>query len=152
MSASDSSPFGFMPSITPRIPLPCSVSATTTSRGFAVAQKIWQTSGTLLIAFRIFTGKPPSIIIIKTWPHPRAIAFRFARSRSRSSLPTERTSAGPDLPVHLALERVQAFVLEEEHGIVIADRGLQQRLGIRRRRGADDLEARYAHEPGDGHL
>ena len=54
--------------------------------------------------------------------------------------------------VHLALERVQALVLEEEHRVVVADRGLQQRLRVRRVRRAHDLEARYAHEPRRGHL
>jgi len=38
MSVSVSIPFVFMPSMTPRIPLPCSVSPTITSTGFPVAQ------------------------------------------------------------------------------------------------------------------
>ena len=39
---------------------PRDVTATTTSVGFAVAQKIRQTSGTALSAFSTFTGKKPS--------------------------------------------------------------------------------------------
>src|SRR5262249_49702238 len=38
LSASPSTPFGGEPSMTPIMPRPCSVSATTTSNGFAVAQ------------------------------------------------------------------------------------------------------------------
>src|SRR5437879_3806852 len=49
ISASVSIPFGDDPSTTPNTPRPRSVSATITSTGFAVAQKILHTSGTSLI-------------------------------------------------------------------------------------------------------
>jgi hypothetical protein len=87
MSASVSMPLVLKPSITPRMPRPCSVSATTTSTGFAVAQKIWHTSGTFLMAFRMLTGKPPSIKMMKQWPQASAKAFFCASSISRWSLP-----------------------------------------------------------------
>jgi hypothetical protein len=44
------------PSTTPSIARPCSVSASTTSVGFAVAQKIRQTSGTAFIVFSTLIG------------------------------------------------------------------------------------------------
>ena len=50
-SSSDSTPFGEDPSITPIMPRPCSVSATITSRGLAVAQKIRQTSAIFTFKF-----------------------------------------------------------------------------------------------------
>src|ERR1035437_4452859 len=56
MSSSSSTPFGENPSTTPRMPRPCSVSATTTSVGLAVAQKMRQTSGTIFSVFSTFSG------------------------------------------------------------------------------------------------
>jgi hypothetical protein len=58
------------PSIAPSTPLPWSVSATTTSTGFAVAQKIRHTSGTILIAFRTLTGA--SLLELRTRHLPEA--------------------------------------------------------------------------------
>src|SRR5271157_2328640 len=96
MSASVSMPRVFTPSMTPRIPRPCSDSATITSTGFAVAQKTWQTSGTLFTVFRILMGNPPSMKMMKAWPQERARAFFCASSMSLGSFPAKRTSAGPD--------------------------------------------------------
>ncbi len=45
-SAAVSTPFGELPSITPMTPQPCSLRASTTSTGFALAQKMEHTSGT----------------------------------------------------------------------------------------------------------
>src|SRR6185437_2591101 len=52
-SSAVSTPFGEEPSMTPRIPRPSPVSATTAWVGLAVAQKIVQTSGTSLMRARI---------------------------------------------------------------------------------------------------
>ena len=51
-------PVGGDPSITPMIPRPRLVTATRTSTGLAVAQKMVQTSGTALTGFSTLTGKP----------------------------------------------------------------------------------------------
>ena len=67
------------PSITPRMPRPCSVSTITTSIGLAVAQWIVHTSGTVLIALRTFTGK-------------KARARYLANSIIAPSVPRQRTS------------------------------------------------------------
>ena len=53
MSLSVSIPFVLNPSITPRIPLPCSVSAIITSTGFDVAQNILHTSDKYFILFKL---------------------------------------------------------------------------------------------------
>ena len=47
---------GWLPSMTPRTPRPCSDSATTTWTGLAVAQKMEQTSGTSLMRPRMLMG------------------------------------------------------------------------------------------------
>ena len=57
LSSVVSTPFGEDPSITPIIPLPCLEDATTTSSGFAVVQKMRQTSGQFLIGFRTLMEK-----------------------------------------------------------------------------------------------
>ena len=57
--------------MTPITPRPCSLDATITSRGFAVAQKIRQISWHCLIAFRTFMGKPSFRKMTDTWPHER---------------------------------------------------------------------------------
>src|SRR5262245_37660117 len=94
-SPSVSTPSGGWPSITPSTPRPPSVSPTTISSGFAVAQKIRQTSGTVLIAFNTLTGNPPSSATTNTWPAAIACALRTATSTSARSLPLRRTSRGP---------------------------------------------------------
>ena len=53
---------------------------------------------------------------------------------------------------HVALQLVEALVLEEDDGVVIADRRLQEALRVGRCRGRDDLQARHPHQPRDGHL
>ena len=73
-----------------------SVSATTTSVGLAVAQKIRQTSGTVLTALSTLTGKPPVRKMMKQCPAPMARAFFLAISIRASSLPVRRTRARPD--------------------------------------------------------
>ena len=45
---------------------------------------------------------------------------------------------------------VEVLVLDEEHRVVVADGGLEQALGVVRRRRRDDLEARAVHEHGLG--
>ena len=47
----------------------------------------------------------------------------------------------------LALAVEQALVLEDEHGVVIADRRAQQAVGVGRRGRGDDLEPRDVEEP-----
>ncbi len=42
---------------------------------------------------------------------------------------------------HLAADAVEALVLDEDHRVVVADRRLQQRLGVGRGRGAGDQQA-----------
>src|SRR3989475_10244965 len=48
---------------------------------------------------------------------------------------------------NVALQVVQHLALEHDHRIVVADRGLEEPLGIGRRRGRDDLETRDMGEP-----
>src|SRR5206468_10701172 len=55
-SSAVSTPLGDAPSITPSTPRPCSFSATITLTGFAVAQKMEQTSGTSWIRPRTLMG------------------------------------------------------------------------------------------------
>ena len=92
MSASCSMPTGGDPSITPMIPRPRPVTATSTSTWLAVAQKIVQTSGTALSGFSTLTGKPSLSRITNAWPAPMASAFAAARPVSSASLPDRRTS------------------------------------------------------------
>jgi len=49
-------PLLFKPSTTPIMPLPCSVSATTISRGLAVAAEMVQISDVFLILSKTFIG------------------------------------------------------------------------------------------------
>ena len=48
---------------------------------------------------------------------------------------------------HLALDRVVHLVLDEDDGVVVTDRRLQQSLRVGRRRGQDDLQARHVRDP-----
>ena len=84
-------------------------------------------------------------------PPPRGCRGRSSsRVTSVMSRPSRTTAASPSRrrrAVHLALERVEPLVLEEEHRVVVADRGFQQRLRVGRRGRAHDLEAGDAHEP-----
>ena len=49
---------------------------------------------------------------------------------------------------HLTLDVIQHLALEEAHRIVVANRALEQALGIVRRAWRDDLEAGDMGEPG----
>ncbi len=71
-SAAVSTPLDDAPSITPSTPLPCSVWATITSTGFAVAQKIVQTSGVSRIRFFTLIGNPPRSATTNKCPAPTA--------------------------------------------------------------------------------
>src|SRR6185312_13154781 len=95
-SSSVSTPRGGSPSTTPTTLRPRWVTATKTSTGFAVAQKIVQTSGTALIGLRTLTGKPSRMAITKQCPAPIANALRVASSTSSGSLPLRRTNRGPE--------------------------------------------------------
>ena len=68
--------------MTPSTPLPCSVWATITSTGFAVAQKIVQTSGVSRMRFFTLIGNPPRSATTNKCPAPTAIAF-FAEHDER---------------------------------------------------------------------
>ena len=52
-----------------------------------------------------------------------------------------------DLVRHLALERVERPVLEEDDGVVVVDRAPEETANVLGRRGVDDLQARHVHEP-----
>lgn len=68
-----------------------------TSVGFAVAQKMRQTSGTILIEFRTFSGKKPSPKIKKkVCPAAIADAFFTARDFKTSSVPLDLIRQSPD--------------------------------------------------------
>src|SRR5947208_2336094 len=87
MSASVSIPLVFTPSMTPRMPRPCSVSATITSTGFAVAQKIRQTSGTFLMVLKMLRGNPPSIpLMIGLSAQPERVAHNRQRTRDNGQV------------------------------------------------------------------
>ena len=53
---------------------------------------------------------------------------------------------------HVALHSVERLVLEDEDGVVRADRRSEQALGVGRRRRHDDADARRVHEVGLGAL
>ena len=73
--------------------------------------------------------------------------------RDVRSLPCDAGDAeGHRVTVDLAGDAVEALVLEEEHGVVVLDRGAEKALRVGRSGGGDDLQPRNAHEPGDGHL
>src|SRR5574340_1675004 len=95
-SCSVSTPLGEAPSITPRTPRPDSFSASTTSTGFAVAQKIEHTSGTSLMRPSTLMGYPSRMAMTKMWPAAMAWALRMASALSASSLPSARVRHGPD--------------------------------------------------------
>ena len=95
-SSAPSTPAGHDPSITPSTPRPCSLSATTTCTGFAVAQKMPQTSGTSLIRPSTLIGYPSVITTTNMWPAATALAFFAASAFSASSLPSTRVRQGPD--------------------------------------------------------
>ena len=69
----------------------------------------------------------------------------FANDRG---LPERQRLAAACRPGH----RVQALVLEEDHRVVVADRGLQQPLRVGGRRRGDDLQPGDAGQPRDRHL
>jgi hypothetical protein len=48
----------------------------------------------------------------------------------------------------LGLAEIEQLVLEEDHRVVVADRGDQQALGVVGRGGRDHHEARHVGEPG----
>ena len=56
------------------------------------------------------------------------------------------------LVADLALDAEQPLVLQEEHGVVVADRLLEQALRVARGRRAGDLEPRHRVEPADRRL
>src|SRR5665647_3167435 len=95
-SASVSTPIGGWPSTTPMMPRPRAVVATRMSTGFAVAQKIVQTSGTALTGFSTLSGNPFRSRITKVWPAAMADAFRVAMSTRSGSLPERRISRWPE--------------------------------------------------------
>src|ERR1700688_4529264 len=95
-SVAVSMPLGDDPSMTPSTPLPCSVWATITSTGLAVAQKMLQTSGVSGIRFLMLMGKPPRNATTKRWPAPMAVALLVAIVLSSSSLPSTRVKQAPD--------------------------------------------------------
>src|SRR5438034_9768991 len=95
-SAGPSTPFGDLPSITPITPRPCSVFATITSTGLAVAQKIEHTSGMFCTTFNRFMGYASRRMRTKTCPAPKAWALAMAAFRSSSSLPSARVRHGPE--------------------------------------------------------
>src|SRR5690348_9878596 len=72
ISAGPSTPLGGLPSITPMTPRPCSVFATITSTGLAVAQKIEHTSGMFCTTFSRFMGYALRRMRTNTCPAPRA--------------------------------------------------------------------------------
>src|SRR5438309_626829 len=96
ISAGPSTPFGKLPSITPITPRPCSVFATSTSTGLAVAQKIEHTSGMFCTTFNRFMGYASRRMRTKTCPAPKAWALAMAAFRSSSSLPSARVRHGPE--------------------------------------------------------
>ena len=96
ISAGPSTPFGELPSITPITPRPCSVFATITSTGLAVAQKIEHTSGMFCTTFNGFMGYASRRMRTKTCPAPKAWALAMAAFRSSSSLPSARVRHGPE--------------------------------------------------------
>src|SRR3989304_2532266 len=96
MSFSVSTPLGLYPSITPIMPLPCSVSATMTCTGFAVVQKTEHTSGHALMEFNTFTGNDSLMRITNIWPAAMLPAFRIAISLRVLSFPSDLTRHGPE--------------------------------------------------------
>ena len=69
----------------------------------------------------------------------RALAHDVrAAERQREVLVRLRDAAG---------DVVEHEVLDEQHGVVVADRRLQQPVGVERRRRRDDLQARRVREP-----
>ena len=60
---------------------------------------------------------------------------------------------GPlEIVVDLLLDAVQTLMFEEQHRVIVLDRGLQQRFGVGRVRRAHDLQPRDVLEPGAGSL
>src|SRR6266567_1424208 len=94
ISAGPSTPFGGLPSITPITPRPCSVFATITSTGLAVAQKIEHTSGMFCTTFSRFMGYALRRMRTNTCPALRAWAFAMAAFRSSVALCPGQTWAG----------------------------------------------------------
>ena len=70
--------------------------------------------------------------------HVGALAGDVGESDRRDELGIQR---------HLAMLLVDRQVLDDQHRVIIADRGLEQPLGVGGRRGSDDLEPRDGGEP-----
>ena len=85
-----------------------------------------------------------------------AVVHALHRRHEREAPALARDACAPQrddlVAADLALERVEALVLEEHHRVLVPNRGLEKTLRVRGGGGRDDLQAGDADEPGDGHL